>query len=235
MIPKIIHYCWFSNEPKPKNVRECIRSWKKYFPDFQIKCWDSNSFDFDSVPFVKEAYAAKKWAFVADYIRLYALYSEGGVYLDSDVLAFGKIDSFLMYDLFTGIEKRGDTNALFIEAAIIGASKGNLVIKECLDFYKTRHFICVDGKMDITPIPTIITPFFINRLGWNALDTTQELSDNSIVFSTDIIANTECEIKRSVILYHLNNKSWINRTPKEKIYKFIKDIGLLPVWDFIKK
>jgi len=235
MIPKVIHYCWFSNEPKPKNVKACIKSWKKKFPGYKIKCWDANSFDFDSFPFTKEALAARKWAFVSDFIRLYALYTEGGIYLDSDVQAFGKIDRWMDYDLFTGIEKRGDTTDLFIEAAIIGASKGNPTIGKCLDYYKARKFVMSDGSRDLTPIPTIVTPIFCNELGWRPVDKTQTLYDNSIVFSSDIIANTQSEIKRSVVLYHWNNKSWIDRNFKEKAYKFIKDIGLLPLWEWVKR
>ena len=74
MIPKIIHLCWFSGEEYPPFIKRCIDTWKEFLPDYKIKVWDSDSFDFDSVPFVREAYKARKWAFVADYIRLYALY-----------------------------------------------------------------------------------------------------------------------------------------------------------------
>ena len=73
MIPKVIHYCWFSGEKKPRLIRRCIRSWKKVLPDYEIKCWDANSFDFDNVPYVKQAYERKKWAFVADYTRFKVL------------------------------------------------------------------------------------------------------------------------------------------------------------------
>jgi len=227
MIPKVIHYCWFSNDPKPKNVRSCIKSWKKHFKGYEIKCWDANSFDFDAFPFTKEALAARKWAFVSDFVRLYALYTEGGIYLDSDVQAFGNIDKWLENDLFTGIEKRGDTTDLFIEAAIIGASKGNPTIGKCLDFYKTRRFIQDDGSRDLTPIPTVVTPVFCNELGWQPVDETQYLKDNTVVFSSEVIANTESEIKPSMVLYHWNNRSWLDRTIKEKIYMLLKNIGLI--------
>lgn len=235
MIPKIIHYCWFSGDRKPKNVRACIKSWKRMFPDYEIKCWDSNSFDFNSVPFVKEAYAHKKWAFVSDYIRLYALHTEGGIYLDSDVQAFGRIDDWHNYDLFTGIEKRGDTDDLFIEAAIIGASKGNVLIEKCLNLYKQRDFVSKDNKLDFTPIPTIVTPLFCEEVGWRRIDEKQELNGNAIVLSSSDIANTETPINNSIKLYHWNNRSWIPRTRKEKLYKLTGDIGLLPIWDWYKR
>lgn len=79
MIPKVIHYCWFSGEKPNRFIRNCIKTWQKVMPDYKIRVWDANSFDFDSVPFVRDAFKAKKWAFVADYVRIYALYTEGGV------------------------------------------------------------------------------------------------------------------------------------------------------------
>ena len=104
MIPKTIHYCWFSGDPYPDLVKRCIRSWKRSLPDYKLRLWDVKSFDFDSVPFVKEAMAEKKYAFAADYIRLYALYTEGGIYLDSDVEVFKSFNSFLNNSFFTGTE-----------------------------------------------------------------------------------------------------------------------------------
>lgn len=86
MIPKIIHYCWFGGKEMPALLQLCIASWKKYLPDYQIKCWDETNFDFNMAPLCKEAYAAKKWAFVADYCRIYALYTEGGIYMDTDIM-----------------------------------------------------------------------------------------------------------------------------------------------------
>lgn len=234
MIPKIIHYCWFSNDPKPYNVRQCIKSWKRLLPDFEIRCWNADSFDFDSIAFTKQAMEHRKWAFAADYIRLYALYTEGGIYLDSDVQVINRFDNLLDYDLFTGIEKRGDTNRLFIEAAIMGAAKGNATIGKCLDHYKTRKFIGIDGQLDLTPIPSIVTPIFIDDLGWQPTDCTQVLQNNTIVVASDKIANTESAFNDTLLMYHWNNRAWLNRNAKEMAYKFVKDIGLLPVWNRIK-
>lgn len=94
MIPKVIHFCWLSNEPYPDLIKKCIESWKEKLPDYAIKKWDTTNFDVTSVPFVKEAYECKKWAFAADYIRLHALYTEGGIYLDSDVRVLKSFDVF---------------------------------------------------------------------------------------------------------------------------------------------
>ena len=99
MIPKKIHYCWFSGDKKPVSIERCIESWKRVMPDYEIKEWDGNSFDFDSVLFVKQAIEARKWAFASDYVRLYALHTEGGIYLDSDVEVFKRFDCFYGRDV----------------------------------------------------------------------------------------------------------------------------------------
>ena len=85
MIPKQIHLCWLSGDPYPAKIEKCLASWKKHLPDYEVVLWDTERFDLESVPWVKQAFEAKKYAFAADYIRFYALYNYGGIYLDSDV------------------------------------------------------------------------------------------------------------------------------------------------------
>ena len=85
MIPKLIHLCWLSGDPYPEKIQKCIDSWKKNLPDYEIKLWDAHSIDFEQFAWTKQSYHAKKYASVADYIRFYALYHFGGIYLDSDV------------------------------------------------------------------------------------------------------------------------------------------------------
>ena len=142
MIPKTIRYCWFSGDQYPDLVKRCLRSWKQVMPDYTLQIWDGNSFDFDSVPFVKEAMAAKKYAFAADYIRLYALYTEGGIYLDSDVEVFKPFNSYLNNQFFSGTEPYIINNEIYydIECAIMGSEKGHPFLKEILEYYNTIHF-----------------------------------------------------------------------------------------------
>ena len=104
MIPKIIHFCWLSGEKYPELVQKCISSWKKTMPDFQIICWTTENFDINSNTFVREAVACKKWAFASDYIRLYALYHYGGIYIDSDVFVFKSFEPFLANRAFSSVE-----------------------------------------------------------------------------------------------------------------------------------
>jgi hypothetical protein len=161
MIPKVIHYCWFSKEEKPLLIQRCIDSWEKNMPDYQIKCWDSDSFDFDSVPFVKQAIEVKKWAFAADYVRLYALYTEGGIYLDTDVEVYKRLDDFLSNTFFAGTDTLNSEQTQFaIESAIMGAQKGNECICSCMEYYKKRNFVLSNGKFDYTIMPNIMAGIF---------------------------------------------------------------------------
>ena len=100
-IPKIIHYCWFGGNPLPELAEKCIESWKKYLPDYEIIRWDENNFDFNINDYVKEAYENKKWAFITDYVRLYAMYNYGGIYMDTDVEVLKSLDCFLIHPAFS--------------------------------------------------------------------------------------------------------------------------------------
>ena len=106
---KILHYCWFGGKPMPDEVNVYMDSWRKFLPDFEIMRWDESNFDVGSVPFVKDAYQGEKWAFVSDYVRCYALYRFGGLYLDTDVEMIKGIDD-LLGSSFMGFEHPGIVN-----------------------------------------------------------------------------------------------------------------------------
>lgn len=225
MIPKIIHYCWFSDEPQPKLVRQCIASWRKHLPDYRIRLWDMGSLDYDAFPFTRDALAHKKWAFVSDYVRLYALYHEGGIYLDSDVRAFGRIDELLHNDFFSGLEMRDKEHTqVYLEAAIMGAAPGHPFIKNCLDLYDRRSFIKPDGALDLTPIPTLLSEEMEKDYSWLRQDKTQKLPDGITVYSTDVIANSNCKRKETVKLYHFNSRSWQPQTFRERTLRHLRRI-----------
>lgn len=150
MIPKIIHYCWLSGDAYPRDVKACIKSWKKFLPDYEIWLWDLNRFPLDKHPWVKEAFELRKYAFAADYIRIYALYNYGGIYLDSDVEVLKSFNDLLDLPYFIGQENSPSG----IEAATIGAEPGNPFLKKMLDSYEDRHFKLADGTPDISkPLP----------------------------------------------------------------------------------
>lgn len=155
MIPKIIHYCWFGRGEKNPLIQACIASWRKYLPDYRIVEWNEDSFDVYSTLWTRQAYAAKKWAFVSDYVRLHALYREGGLYLDTDVEVLRPLDDFLDNALFTGYEAND-----FIMTAVMGAEAGNPVIRQLLAYYDSRPFVNEDGSFHMLPNPYIVTEFF---------------------------------------------------------------------------
>lgn len=231
MIPTIIHYCWLSGDKKPADIQRCINSWRHHLPDFEIRLWDIDSFDFDAVLFTRDTLKARKWTFVSDYIRLYALYNYGGIYLDSDVQAFGPINELLENRLFTGLEMRDKKHTdIYVEGAILGAEKGHPFIGRALDIYTNRSFYNEDGSMDLTPIPTILSELMEEMYGWQRADKTVHLADGVTIYSTDTIANSNCQRKKSVRLYHLNNRSWIPTTPTARLLRSIKRLckKLLP-------
>ena len=150
MIPKKIHYCWLSNEPLPAKLQACVESWKKYLPDYEIVKWDLNKFPLEKNIWVRQAFESKRYAFAADYIRLYALATEGGIYFDSDVEVIKPFDDLL--DLPYFICKENSPQGL--EAATIG--KGTSWVLKCLDYYKDRKFVNDNGEMNTIVLPRIL-------------------------------------------------------------------------------
>lgn len=158
MIPKIIHYCWFGRGKMPKLAEKCIASWKKYCPDYEIKEWNEDNFDLDMYPYVREAYDNRKFAFVTDVVRLYALYTEGGIYMDTDVEVLKPLDQFLNHTGFSGFE-----SVINVPTGIMGCEKGALWAKENLDYYNGRHFVKPDGTLDLTTNVVVITDYMVRH------------------------------------------------------------------------
>lgn len=232
MIPKTIHYCWFSGEKKPALIQCCIDSWSKVMPDYTIKCWDGNSFEFDSVPFVRDAMAAKKYAFAADYVRLYALFSEGGIYLDSDVLVRKPFDCFLADLLFCGTEAYWKKEELLyrMEPAIMGAEKGHPFIKQCMSIYEERDFTLKRGELDIV-MPAVISEYAV-QLGYRYKNEKQFFNDIT-VYPTDVFANTlnkDIEIGDSVYAIHQNAGSWIDYSDRGWLFHFCRKHHLMSLY-----
>lgn len=235
MIPKVIHYCWFSGEKKPRLVKRCIKSWKRMLPDYKIKCWDAHSFNFNSVQFVKQAYARKKWAFMADYIRLYALYTEGGIYLDSDVEVYKSFDEFLQYSFFTGTDVRTpDRTSFGVEAAIMGAEKGHPYLKECLEYYEQQQFINTDGSLNMKVMPDVITPL-LQKYGYKYIDSNQYLEENITVFSSAFFANCNAPHTTDIYARHWNTNTWLSKDHRGRIYNFFYKHDLMFIYQWIEK
>lgn len=142
-IPKIIHYVWFGENSLSELAQKCLESWKKYCPDYEIVCWNESNFDIEYNDFVKEAYNEKKWAFVSDVVRLYALVNYGGIYMDTDVEVIKSLDSLLSYDAVSGFE-----SPVQIQTGLMACKKGHPFFKELLHDYDRKHFIKNDGTYD---------------------------------------------------------------------------------------
>lgn len=151
MIPKIIHYCWFGPKPLPRVVKRCIRTWHKHLPDYEFRLWNEQNAPMDH-PFVRSAYEQKKYAFVADYVRFWALYNLGGVYLDTDMYFVRGIDDLLSSDCFFGWETAKQN---IISCGIIGAEKESRYIQKILDEYD--QLLYADDNLALLVVPRIIS------------------------------------------------------------------------------
>ncbi len=231
MIPKTIHYCWFSGDAYPAKIRKCINSWKKYLPDYQIKLWTLDSFDLNAAPrYVQEAIKHRKWAFAADYIRLYALYTEGGIYFDSDVLVLKSFDPLLDNNFFSAMEyhptqcdkcgawdmidadghriKPGYVSGIMIQAAVMGAEKGCPFVREVLDWYTNQPFVDDNGELATEIIaPEIYAQVAENR-GFVYCDKDQDLGNGIKIYRSAIIAGNRHETTPDSYAIHYCAHSW---------------------------
>lgn len=158
MIPKIIHYCWFGGKEKPDSVKKYMNTWKRYCPDYEIKEWNESNFDIYENDYCREAYEAKKWAFVADMARLVVLEKYGGIYMDTDVEVVRPFDDLLANGAFMCFENRDS-----VSIGTLGVEKGNPIIADFLTPYNNRHFLRDDGSYDLTSNLKIITPVLTSK------------------------------------------------------------------------
>lgn len=215
MIPKIIHYCWFGRGEMPPIVKKCIKSWKRYCPDWEIVRWDEDSFDVNSTLFTKQAYEAKKYAFVADYVRLIALRNMGGVYLDADQELFKPLEPFLRHNAFVGF-----LNSREISAGVVGAEPEHPLICDMLAMYENKRFFDADG-IDLTPNTVGMTDLLIQR-GLVTNDAYQEVAAMAVYpqtyfCPTSCITVENCISRETVSIHH-----WAGSWHSEKGRKDMK-------------
>ncbi|MBQ8047207.1 MAG: glycosyl transferase [Prevotella sp.] len=152
MIPKTIHYCWFGRNPLPRSAERCIASWRKFFPDYEIKEWNEDNFDVNIIPYTRQAYEAKKYAFVSDYARFWILYHYGGLYFDTDVEVIKPFDDILAKGAFMGVEagavvRHDDEQTLAVAPGLgLGVNPGLGLYKELLDYYDDLNFVDGSGR-----------------------------------------------------------------------------------------
>lgn len=215
MIPKIIHYCWFGRNPKPKLAVKCMRSWKKHCSSYKVIEWNEDTFDIAGAPrYVQEAYENKKWAFVTDYVRLYALYNYGGIYMDTDVEVLKRLDDYLPLKGFGGFE-----NEDYVSTAIMAAVKGHPLIHEWMNEYEQKSFILPDGTMNLeTNVVAITNSMKRHDL---RLDNTMQIVEGFTIYPKDYfcpksyIDGRIYKTRNTVTIHHFAG-SWLSEAEKKR-------------------
>lgn len=252
MIPKIIHYCWFGGNPKPEIIEKCIASWKEHCPDWEIREWNESNYDVNAHPYTKEAYEAKKWAFVSDLARLEIVYNCGGVYMDTDVELRSGLVHLLENDAFYVFESDININS----GQGFGCIAGHYSLKAMIDIYRDIHFLN-NRKYDLSPCPAknteglkYIYPEFLRNGKPQVFDGVRILSTGEYAaFATHHMAGTwgqgplenrvyrDTKLKRFLrkperIQYvedHFGKRMW-------KIYVFcVYDVMELGIWYYVKR
>ena len=241
MIPKKIHYCLFGGKPLPEAMKRNIESWKKFCPGYEIICWDEKNYDINnSIPFVKQAYACKKFAFVSDYVRLEALYREGGIYMDTDIELVKSLDDFLHHRFFTSTEYIADNVRILnvkdrlypdgtkrnpeeiiigigIMSAFWGVEPRHPFMSDCLNFYKDKNFILPDGSYYDKVILTVVLALCAEKYGFKYKKGPQELSEGMCLYPDEYFTYAGFRTENSVALHAAYN-SWREVSAIHKFY-----------------
>ena len=211
-IPQIIHYCWFGNKPLPKSVRKCIASWRKYFPDYEIREWNENNFDVNMIPYTHKSYECKKYAFVSDYARFYVLYHYGGLYFDTDVEIIKSMYDVVAHGAFMGIEQ-GVEHVAVNPGLGIGAYAGMELYKCVLDYYASLQFFDSSEKQ-ISAIVVKCTTDILCQSGFVCENRLQHVSDVWIYpndwFNPLDDATGRLTITDNTRSIHYYSKTWID-------------------------
>lgn len=220
MEKKYIHYCWFGDKPLPKLAKKCIKSWKKYLPDYEIIRWSEENVDLEECPFIKEAYENKKWAFVADYARTKAIYEYGGIYFDTDMEVVKNIDELLN----TGNGFLGVEDSHMIACGVwYEPKKHSYLATEMLKFYRSQSFFDIDNIYSIS-IPRIISSILDDYD--STLDETQKLKHNEIIYRRDYFYPYSYDFQNNIFtddtcMIHYYDASWVPKWEQRenKIYR----------------
>jgi hypothetical protein len=223
-IPKVIHYCWFGGNPLPPLALKCIESWEKYFPDYEIKEWNESNFDVNMIPYTEQAQAAKKYAFVSDYARLWVLDKYGGVYFDTDVEAVKSFDDILNEGAFIGLESTEEGSYLPALGLGFACAPGSELVNELMRSYENDNFITPDGKQDLSTI-VIRTANILKKHGFvekNEIQKIQELTVYPVdYFCPKDFATGKLIITKNTHSIHWYDASWQPKSSKV-FYSLVK-------------
>lgn len=236
MIPKTIHYMWFGGKPEPQQMQKYLSSWRQYMPNWTIKRWDESNFNIDSSVFCKQAYARKKWAFVADYARVKVLFEEGGVYLDTDEQIVKSLDPFCFHKAFFGLEP-----IRVLQAGVMGCEKNNSFMGKVLDFYNSVPFVDEKDNMNLIPIGVHLDTLLKQECLDYVNEERLQIFDNGICvypskyFCPDLL---RLVVDDEVYSIHHPNGSWLNwqMRLKQKLFVAISRNRIASrLYQFIKR
>ena len=223
MIPATIHYCWFGRGKMPHKAVNCINSWKKILPDYKLQLWNEDTFDVNGIPYVKEAYEARKFAFVTDYVRLHALYHFGGIYMDTDIEMLKNIDELLNLPAFLGFESETE-----IQTGIMASEPHGEWVQQQLNYYVGKHFLRASNRYDLTTNVETISAIMATH-GFAPTNSYQVYNNCLHIFPKDYF----CPKSRSGIITCTQNTycihhfegSWLPYGSKMKKYIFRHILG----------
>lgn len=215
LIPKVIHYCWFSGKEMPEGFQRCIESWKKYCPDYEIKRWDESNYDVGKNPYMKQAYGCQKWGFVPDYARLDILYHHGGIYMDTDVELVRSLDELLYQEAFCGVEKWGSVNM----GGCSGAVAGHPMIKKLLKAREGVSFIREDGSLNLETCGVYETKPLMEEGMW--VNNQVQTIGGMTVYSSDYFSpydyvSGEVAMTENTFSIHHFNGGWLDERAKKQ-------------------
>lgn len=228
MIPKIIHYCWFGHNDIPDKVKVCINSWKEKLPEYKIVLWNEDNFDVNMCQFTKQAYLNKKYAFVSDYVRFYALNKFGGIYLDTDVEVLKDFVDLLDTEYLLGFERENGE----LETHIIGSVQGHSINKLLLEYYNYRQFVSSDGKLDMRPNTHILSEIIRNHYRMS-LELINKSNIGIKIYNHDYfcplnLINGKLTITKNTYVIHWHTLLWVSK--KTRLLKFLRQKVFIPIF-----
>lgn len=243
MIPKIIHLCWFSGDPYPDLIKNCIKSWEREMPDYKIRLWDEKSARELNIKYINQALDKKKYAFAADVVRLVALYKEGGIYLDSDIYLKKSLEPILDGDFVTVMEfhesivKPEETNengeklikdqpvsGIGIQAAFLASTPHHPLIKKILSYYENRDFIRADMSLDTDIIAPSVYAGILEDVRFKYSNKKQYLDHNTIIYPSHYISgNINYDHSKSIGI-HCCQHSWFKFSRMKRLKRYCRKV-----------
>lgn len=223
MIPKVIHYIWLGGNPLPKKIVACMKTWKKYCPDYEIKRWDESNLNLDMCKYARQAYDAKKYAFSSDFFRFYILKEFGGIYLDVDVELLKPLDELLDQKCFMGIECCGK-NLSVSPGLIVGSEKGGKVVTDIYNNYLKDNFLHEDGTINYETVCVKTTNYLKDNYNFEVKNELQLLKDITL-YPSEYFCPINCEtmedefLTKNTYSRHIYLSSWVNKPKQSFIIK----------------